>query len=464
MTTLVRLALFGVLASPGASAAEKPKYPDVPMTRPEQMLAEHKTTFFHSSTFVELEGGRILHAANTSFTTSDDGGLTWSQPSKRVDTQGNPVGGGNTSLVKLSGMGVGLAAGKRVTGPGSDDPYHMVFWRSEDGGQTWQPPVGITPPGLPGVSYQDVLLRTSSGRILLPVYTCHITQPRGPNNERPPFHGKLVNNQWVSTSAHFSDPAFCTVYVAYSDDDGRTWKKNRDGYLYILHDWSTGFDRVDEPSVAEVAPGRLLMVMRASLGRLYQSWSDDNGETWTRPQPTSLAATETPAQIRRLPTGHLLIVWNQESEEEVQRGYNRTRISSAISRNGGSVWEFFQNVESLLPGARVEPGPIRPVRPEQYYFSPGKPAPDWDGKHLGDSADHGRWSYPSVFVMKDRVLVAYTYSVYEQDPVKAQLVLSSGKPGGFNQKLKVLPLKWFYGGKEPGPNPFLKEAYEPAKP
>ena len=27
---------------------------NVPMTRPEEMLAVHETTFFHSSTFVEL--------------------------------------------------------------------------------------------------------------------------------------------------------------------------------------------------------------------------------------------------------------------------------------------------------------------------------------------------------------------------------------------------------------------------
>ena len=31
-------------------------------------------------------------------------------------------------------------------------------------------------------------------------------------------------------------------------------------------------------------------------------------------------------------------------------------------------------------------------------------------------------------------------------------------------RLKVLPIKWFYGGKEPANNPFLKETYEPAKP
>jgi len=36
--------------------------------------------------------------------------------------------------------------------------------------------------------------------------------------------------------------------------------------------------------------------------------------------------------------------------------------------------------------------------------------------------------------------------------------------GGINQKLKVLPLTWFYGGKEPADNPFLPRAHEPASP
>lgn len=58
--------------------------------------------------------------------------------------------------------------------------------------------------------------------------------------------------------------------------------------------------------------------------------------------------------------------------------------------------------------------------------------------------------------MRDRVLIAHTYGVFEEDPHNAQLVVSSQKPGKkVNQKLKVLPLKWFYGGKEPAPNPQL---------
>ena len=63
---------------------------NVPMTRPEELLALHETPYFHSSTFTELDDGRILHAAGTTFTTSDDGGITWSEPFERRDTDGAP--------------------------------------------------------------------------------------------------------------------------------------------------------------------------------------------------------------------------------------------------------------------------------------------------------------------------------------------------------------------------------------
>ena len=62
------------------------------------------------------------------------------------------------------------------------------------------------------------------------------------------------------------------------------------------------------------------------------------------------------------------------------------------------------------------------------------------------------------------MLIAHTYSVYEPHPERAELILSSRKEGGFNQKLKVFPLTWFYGGKEPADNPFLPRGSDPAVP
>ncbi len=436
---------------------------NVPMTRPDEVLAIHDTRYFHSSTFVELEDGRVLHAAKNTFTTSADGGLTWSEESQRRDTEGNEVGGGGTSLVKLTGNGIGLAGMVQR----KDDPRAksgVVFWRSEDAGETWKSPVRVTPHGMATHMYQDVLLRTSSGRLIMPVYLS-MGQGMGPGDVKPPSNGKLVNNQWVSTSAHFFDPHFSAVRVFYSDDEGRTWQPNKDGELMILLDWSTTFSYANEPTVTEASPGTLLLIARTGLGRHFVAWSYDDGETWTRLQPSPLAASTTPAQIRQIPsTGHLLVVWNQENEEEIKRGYNRTRLSSAVSRNGGSVWEFFQNIESMHEATRVEPGPIRPVHPEEYHVEPGVPAPERDPEHIGLYDFHGRWSYPSVLVMKDRVLVAYTYSFYEEHPTKAQLYNSRDKDGAPNQKLKVLPLSWFYGGKEPADNPFLPRTHEPASP
>ena len=197
---------------------------NVPMTRPEEALAIHETKYFHSSTFTELDDGRVLHAANTTFTTSDDGGITWSDEFKRTDVNGDPVGGGGTSLVRLSGKGIGLAAMSK-TGDGRTGTG-VVFWRSEDGGETWEAPVQVSTRSVATHLYQDAITRTSSGRIVIPVYIS-MGQGTGPNDQKPPASGKLANGQWVSTAGHFFDPHFSSVYVAYSDDDGRTWKRKQ---------------------------------------------------------------------------------------------------------------------------------------------------------------------------------------------------------------------------------------------
>ena len=173
------------------------------------------------------------------------------------------------------------------------------------------------------------------------------------------------------------------------------------------------------------------------------------------PEPTSLAASTTPAYVASLPhPGHLLVVWNQHSEEEIKRGYTRSRLSAAVSRNGGSVWEFFQNVESWHEETRVEPGPIRPVRPAEYDFEPGMPAAEREVEHIlslttDDSSWDWRITYPRVNVMGDRVFVQYGCSRYSEHETRAEYKVEKG------QRLKILPVTWFYGGKQPADNPNL---------
>ena len=101
---------------------------DVPMTRPEKALAIHHTPYFSRSTFAELEDGRILHSAGEPFTTSEDGGITWSQESRCVDTNGDPVGTGNASLVRLSGKGIGLAGRRVDMNAKVGNRHRILFW------------------------------------------------------------------------------------------------------------------------------------------------------------------------------------------------------------------------------------------------------------------------------------------------------------------------------------------------
>ncbi len=434
---------------------------NVPMTLPELVISEQPHIHSHTTTWVELDDGRIFLASFQVYQYSEDRGLTWSPAQRMKDINGDDVGGSCTCLVKLSqNKSIGLVA---QTKPSAEDLHwegrQLLFWRSDDNGETWQLPTPISPPDFFCQCLQDVLLRTSSGRIILPVFG-HLGQPNRWEDRIVWNSGKLIRNQFVNVSGHYNDPHFAYTFNYYSDDDGRTWHRNKDGELMILRDWSTDYSYVAEPTVTEVVPGRLLMFMRNGLGRLFQAWSNDDGETWTRPQPTVLAASTTPAQLRTLPNGHLLCIWNQASEQEVRQGYTLSRISSAISRDGGRVWEFFQNIDSQFETTRVEPGPIRAGRPEEIFFPAGQPAVERDPQHVTDTQVFRRAKYPSVLVMDDRVIVAYSCQGYLEDhPTESHLVHADDNVG-----LKILPLKWFYGGKEPADNPFLKAAYEPAKP
>ncbi len=70
---------------------------------------------------------------------------------------------------------------------------------------------------------------------------------------------------------------------------------------------------------------------------------------------------------------------------------------------------------------------------------------------------YGRWSYPSVLVLKDRVLISHTYTCCDQSGSRVNK--------GINSKMKVLPISWFYGNQDPGSeNPTLNKLTEAAKP
>jgi hypothetical protein len=80
-----------------------------------------------------------------------------------------------------------------------------------------------------------------------------------------------------------------------------------------------------------------------------------------------------------------------------------------------------------------------------------KPAYENDGKYIPPLPEGwGYWGYPSVLVLKDRVLISYPRSWLDKNAVSHS-----------ESTLKVLPIKWFYGGREPFENPELEKWKQP---
>ncbi len=414
----VLTALGSLLIGFTPRSQEGSKGRDVPMTRAEECLAVHDG-IGRRARFVELPDGRILLGTNDKLYTSSDSGMTWSEPwqPRYADNQ-EAVQWGEGSLVlfkdrTLGHVGRPVTSGEVVLRQRSIEnarklldeerpDSHLLLWRSRDGGKTWSRPKRITAPvGFGLFCVHDVLIRSSSGRILLPVY---------------------------------GDDKRCYTY--YSDDEGETWKASRPLILEVELDGRPVAVDGDEPTVVEVEPRKILALVRTDMGRLYQAWSTDDGASWQKATPTALAASSAPAHLGKIPkTGELVVVWSQADTEEMRKGFNRSRLSTAISPDKGRSWTNFQNIESSIEGTRVDAGPLEPRWAVKRFEAGGYHPVDKTVDVRKHGRLYGRFSYPALFFHGDHALVAHSNMYYDEQGASVS-----------NGRIRVIPISWFTGG------------------
>lgn len=190
---------------------------------------------------------------------------------------------------------------------------------------------------------------------------------------------------WAPTWSDVPPNASFRSLCWYSDDDGGTWHRGR-GEVCLPKRGAM------EPVVVERRDSTLLMVIRTQLGHQYRSESYDDGETWTEAKPiVDIIGSEAPANVKRIPgTGDLLIVWNRVFDP-LRSAFGRTPLTAAISHDDGGSWAKFRNLET--------------------------------------EANHS-YAYPSVLFRANEVLLTY--------------YRSRGVTKGWELKLTILPLDWFY--------------------
>ena len=402
---------------------------------PDETRFLHIGSIPHGAGMLESSDGKLLRISSGSRSTSTDGGVTWSPPEPVTDLEGNPIVRGISHLLRLKSGGIGGLYDKSEP----DKQYGLSPWfvKSDDEGKIWSQPVQVGEPYNNAVMHGAIV--TSTGRIVVSVYK---------------LLGKTV---WEKGRALFGDDialvghhgyehffTYCWAY--YSDDEGKTWKANKGtgvwgagAELFVTLDYSAGGHyRCNEPVVAEVSPNHLLMILRTPLGRFYQSWSADNGTSWSRPEPTALASALAPAALGRIPgSDDLLIIWNQASGDEIQRGMQRHRLSSAVSRDAGATWRHTGNVFSIFlqegDTDKVEPSPIQPYRALEH--APRLPPNDLEG------------TYPYLSFCKDTAIISFMCrerEYYIVDSEKSEDEFSGGEHGITTSVCVGIPISWFY--------------------
>lgn len=292
----------------------------------------------------------------------------------------------------------------------------MFFRLSRDEGTSWSKEVPINPvPAYKSICpNNDSVIVLTTGRIIVPVAA-----------DLGIFGGS---------------------FVYYSDDEGLTWHRSVNEVVVPLklNGRTYATSNFGEPNIVELRDGRILMFGRTVMDRIWKSYSDDAGVTWSEAQPTDLASSSSPVSLRRIPsTGDLLLIWNQVSGEEIASGWGRMRLSCAVSQDEGETWGHYKNLESIDDITHIELSDAG----ETYDLLAGMHAIATRRQQAGERkppdpkryprAGEGHWhvDYPSLtFIRANRAVI--TYGVY-------------GGPRRFpfeqcGAKLRILPVEWFY--------------------
>ena len=164
------------------------------------------------------------------------------------------------------------------------------------------------------------------------------------------------------------DPGRHAQVTYSSDDEGRTWRRSN-----IIDFGGHGHhDGICEGTLVELLDGRIWMLLRTTLGRFWQAFSDDQGLTWRTLLPTDIDSSSAPAYVTRLASGRLVMAWNREFPEGLSdkekaeypfRGgdrnlceracsWHRGEIAISFSEDDGKTWTA-PHVLVRLPGGSV---------------------------------------------------------------------------------------------------------------
>ncbi|MCC6681267.1 MAG: exo-alpha-sialidase [Phycisphaeraceae bacterium] len=268
---------------------------------------------------------------------SADNGQTWGSYSDVLALPDNEFGTMISSGLDADGDVQAFLVRKRDFDQpgiaGVDRFLDLYQTRSSSGRTAWVDPPQLLFEGFIGQLMAPTTL--ADGRILMP------------------FHS-AVKDRTAPTGASIST-------VAYSDDRGQTWTVSASRLTApVATDFNGSLDGAVEPIIidqsrfGDPAIDRQWMLIRTQDGYLYQSFSEDRGETWSDAERSIFPSSNSAAAYLWLPDRNgngrpeLILFWNNTRicpRYEGQGVYSgRDAIHAALSCDGGRTWAGFREV------------------------------------------------------------------------------------------------------------------------
>ena len=214
--------------------------------------------------------------------TSNDGALTWSEPSLIVymppDTRDWAFGQAADGRLIMAFCVSGAYINKRHGFEAAQ--YHPWVTVSDDEGAQWSNPARLDCSPLQYSSLFGKIITLADGTVLLHGYGWY--QPEKEGGELPADKQDMSN------------------YVLRSTDNGKTWGD----FAFI------GGQGHNETALCALPNGKVLAVMRAKSSGLYQSISADGGRTWSEPA-LLVKGLRLPADVIVLDSGKLLLTFGR---------------------------------------------------------------------------------------------------------------------------------------------------------
>lgn len=281
----------------------------------EWVLGARRGGYAGNLNIVRLDDGRLLMHYNGDggvngkvCRESFDDGKTWSQPIN--DPFGNAFG-----VIGIEKLADGRFIAMRYQWKDNNSPADIFARVSTPGGEKWGNEFNLSRGGI-NVAMNGKITQVSNGRIFIPA--CKAAG----------FEGEKTGGMTV----HYSD-------------DAVNWHRIKKD----LDRATTGMN-LQEGQIVELDGGKLMMVMRCEKPYLCASYSDDNGESWSDPEPLPLPSVMCAFGIRRAKdTGEIYVFWTFDDTTQVPNihQYPRERVALAVSRDNAKTWQFLGDIDAF---------------------------------------------------------------------------------------------------------------------